>query len=87
MPWLQVDGKRALSSTTLIHIPTGLVEDPQHGNYAIAVAIGAADVGVLTMYETNGYRSAGKHYILNSEKHFECNHNVMHRRINLLQEF
>lgn len=45
MPWLEVDGKGALTlATALIDVPCGIIEDFEHGHESVGIAVRASDV-------------------------------------------
>eukprot|EP00438_Fugacium_kawagutii_P023836 Skav212421 [mRNA] locus=scaffold202:81336:82969:- [translate_table: standard] len=59
MPWLQVHGEGSFAlATALIHVARRLVEVPQHGHQAVAVAVGAADVGAARPDVGDGHANA-----------------------------
>merc|ERR1719470_615246 len=46
MPRLEVDGEGSWPLVAaLVHVPGGVVEDPEHGDQAVAVAIGTGNIG------------------------------------------
>mmetsp|Transcript_85769 Transcript_85769/g.191778 ORF Transcript_85769/g.191778 Transcript_85769/m.191778 type:complete len:753 (-) Transcript_85769:7-2265(-) len=61
VPGLQVHGEGALAlAAALVHVARGLVEVPEHGHQAVAVAVGAADVGALRANVGDGHADAAR---------------------------
>ena len=48
MPWFEVDRNRTLSlAAALVDVASGVVEDTEHWDDTVALAVGALDVGTL----------------------------------------
>ena len=59
MPWLEVDGDGTLALTAaLVDIPSGVIEDTEHGDNAVGSTVGPLDVGTLGTDVVDGEANA-----------------------------